>query len=309
MREQRVEFTSGGHVLVGTLCLPEAAHAVPAALLVTGSGPLDRDANHRRLRVDVSRQLAHALAAAGVASLRYDKRGVGESTGEWRRAGFFDNVDDAGAALDALAGQDRVDASRITLVGHSEGAVLVTALAARESAAAAVVLLAGAASPGAEVTLWQARAIAPTLPAPVRALLRLTRVDLTAKVARNHEKIRATTQDVARVGGARLNARWAREYLDHDPAADLARLHLPVLAITGSKDLQVDPGELTRIAELVPGPVETWLAPDLSHLLRAQPGSPSLRAYKEEVRRPVDAGLLRRVTEFVAQVPARTPAG
>lgn len=255
MRERRVRLASGEQLLGATVCLPEGEGPFPAALLVTGSGPLDRDANHKRLRVDVSRQLAHALAASGVASLRFDKRGVGESPGDWRRAGLFDNVDDAGAAFAGLAALPEVDATRVTLVGHSEGAVIVTALAAR-GVGAAVVLLAGAATRGAEVLLWQLRMIRPTLPALVRGLLRVARVDLPAKAARNHERIRATTKDVARIEGARINAKWMREYLDHDPAVDLARLHVPVPAITGSKDLQVDPGDVERIADLVPGPVE-----------------------------------------------------
>jgi uncharacterized protein len=74
------------------------------------------------------------------------------------------------------------------------------------------------ATTGEELLRWQARRIAPTLPAPVRGLLRLFRVDLEKKVAANHDRIRATTTDVARIGGARINARWTREFMAHDPA-------------------------------------------------------------------------------------------
>src|SRR3954451_6024116 len=88
--------------LVGTLTLPDSPGPVPAVALAAGSAPLDRASNHRRARFDVARQLASALAEGGLASLRYDKRGVGESPGDWRRAGLYDNVDDLGAALDTL---------------------------------------------------------------------------------------------------------------------------------------------------------------------------------------------------------------
>ncbi|WP_222268736.1 alpha/beta hydrolase family protein [Modestobacter marinus] len=314
-REVQLRFPGPDRDLAGALTVPEGDGPLPAAVLVSGSGPLDRNSNAPRMPIDSTRQLAHALARAGIASLRYDKRGVGESrllrdgTTEgrngWKRAGLFDNADDTAAAFSALATRPEADPGRMFLVGHSEGALLVAHTAARLLAGqpgprpAGVVLLAGSAQRGDAVLRWQAAVIAPTLPAPVRALLRLLRVDLVAKVSRNHDKVRATTTDVARMGGVAVNATWFREYLDHDPRPDLSRLDLPVLAITGSKDLQVDPADLPAIAAAVPGPVETWCAPDVSHLLRTQPGPPSVRAYKQEVRRPVEPAVLDRVTRWL----------
>jgi uncharacterized protein len=293
--------------LAGTLTVPDVPAPVPAVLLAGGSGPIDRDSNHRRARFDVSRQLAHALAAAGLASLRYDKRGVGQTPGDWRAAGFTDNVHDLGRALSALAERPEVDADRVLLAGHSEGALLAAAVAGRAggrqgSPVAGVVLLAMSATPGEELLRWQARRIAPTLPAPVRGLLRLLRTDLEAKVAANHERIEATTTDVARIGGARLNARWHREFLAHDPRADLARLTVPVLALTGDKDLQVPADDLAVIAATVPGPVEVRRAPDLTHTLRRQGRAPSMRHYREELRRPVDPEVLATVVAWCRSV-------
>ena len=286
--------------LAATLTLPSTATGpVPAVLLVCGSGPLDRDGNHKRARFDVSRQLARALADAGLASLRYDKRGVGATPGDWWSASLSDNADDVTAALRGLAARPEVDPARLVLVGHSEGAILSAAVAARGVAElAGVVLLAGSARPGADLLRWQARVIAPTLPRPVRALLRLFRVDLERKVAANQDRVRRTTGDVARIGGARVNARWTREFLDHDPRADLARVGAPVLAITGGKDLQVDPADLDVIAATVPGEVETARPADLTHTLRSQPGPASLRAYRAELRRPVDPGVVEQVVGF-----------
>jgi alpha/beta superfamily hydrolase len=100
----------GDPPLAGTLTLPDRDRPVPAVVIASGSGPLDRDSNHRRARFDVARQLAVALAEAGLASLRYDKRGVGESPGDWRAAGLHDNVDDLGRALATLAARPEVDA-------------------------------------------------------------------------------------------------------------------------------------------------------------------------------------------------------
>ncbi|MGY1593941.1 alpha/beta hydrolase family protein [Geodermatophilus sp. SYSU D00708] len=294
----------GEPALAGTLTLPGTPLPAPAVLLASGSGPLDRDSNHRRARFDVTRQLAHALAAGGLASLRYDKRGVGETPGDWRSAGLHDNVDDLARALHALAARPEVDASRVLVAGHSEGALLAAALAARGEPVAGVVLLSTSATPGEELLRWQARQLAPTLPAPVRGLLRLLRTDLEAKVAANHARIKATTTDVARVGGVRVNARWTREFMAHDPRADLARLTVPVLAVTGEKDLQVPAADLDALAATVPGPVEVHRVPDLTHTLRRQPGRASLRAYREELRRPVDPEVLATVVAWCRQVPA-----
>ena len=292
--------------LAGTLALPGAADGspLPAVLIASGSGPLDRDSNHRRARFDVARQLATALAGAGIASLRYDKRGVGESPGDWRAAGLHDNVEDLGAALQVLRARPEVDPGRVLLAGHSEGAILAAALAARGAPVAGLVLLAMSATPGEALLRWQARQIAPTLPAPVRFLLRLFRVDLERKVAANHDRIRATTTDVARIGGARINARWSREFLAHDPRADLRRVTVPVLAMTGAKDLQVDPGDLTVLADAVTGPVEIRLLPDVTHTLRSQEGPASVSAYREELRAPVNQELLAAVVTWCREVTA-----
>jgi len=304
VRELRIRL-DGDVPLFGTLTLPDSPVPVPAVALASGSGPLDRDSNHRRARFDVARQLASALAEGGLASLRYDKRGVGESPGDWRRAGLYDNVDDLGAALDTLVARPEVDPARVLLAGHSEGAILAAALAARGASVTGVVLLAMSATPGAELLRWQARQLAPTLPAPVRGLLRLFRTDLEAKVAANHAKIRATTTDVARLGGARLNARWTREFLDHDPAEDLRRLTVPVLAVTGAKDLQVDPADLETLAAIVPGEVTARTIPDLTHTLRRQAGTPSLRAYRRELRNRVDPELLDLVVTWCLEHAGR----
>ena len=300
--EQEISFGSGGLRLAGTLTLPAGADAPsPAALLLVGSGPVDRNENYKILRVDATRQLAHALAAAGIASLRYDKRGVGASEGgDWRAAGFFDAVDDAAAALAFLAGRPEVDASRVAAIGHSEGALTATALAGRGEPVAAIVLLAGSAVPGTEVGRYQARRFVSTLPKSIQKLVRVLRIDVERRVAESHARVNATTGNIARVGLRRINARWTREFLAYDPAVDLARCHVPVLAVTGGKDIQIDPGQLDAIRAALAGPVTISRPADLTHTLRRQPGRPTLLAYRKELRRPVDPDLLAEVVGWTA---------
>jgi uncharacterized protein len=304
-RSLELGFLSGTEHLAGTLTVPPGAGPFPAALLISGSGPLDRDGDTRRLPLGVSRTLAQVLAAAGVASLRYDKRGVGASSGTFLTAGLSDNIADARAALAALSARPEVDPARLLLIGHSEGAIIATTLAADDPRLAGVVLLAGTARKGDDLLLWQAAQVAPTLPGPVRLLLRLTRTDLVTKVRSNHTKLRATTTDTARLGLARVNAKWLREFLDHDPCHDLPRIHAPVLALTGGKDLQVPPDDLETIRALVQGPVTVVRPPDVTHLLRTEPGPASLRTYRSQARQPVADVVTRTVTDWVAGLLTR----
>jgi len=264
-------------------------------LCLPGSGKVDRDSNAGRLRMELGGPLAEVLAQRGIASLRYDRRGMGASPGDWRAAGFADNRDDAVAALRALRARPEIEAGKVGVLGHSEGAVHAMWLGSRESPAA-VVLLAGYARPGKEALFWQASRVAGTLPAVVRPLLPLLR-----RIAlRQLTALEATTTDVARVGGTKINARWWREQLTHDPRADLPGITAPVLAITGDKDLQVDAADLEVIASLVPG-AETRCVPGLTHLLRVDPDAPKLTSYNRLLRQPVDPGLLTEVAHWLAQ--------
>ena len=152
-----------GARLVGTVTFPDVVDQVPAALLVNGSGPLDRDSNMPGQALDVASSLADSLAARGVASLRFDKRGVGESEGEYLTTSFDRETDDAAAALVALRDIAGVDPERITIVGHSVGATIAIRLAARYEWLAGVVLLAAATTPGVEVMRIQSERIAGSL--------------------------------------------------------------------------------------------------------------------------------------------------
>ena len=98
---------SGDVRLEGTLCTPDDPGPHPAALLLSGSGPLDRDSNMAQQRLDIANALAAGLAAGGVASLRYDKRGVGMSGGEYLTASLSDETADAGCALEVLRARPR----------------------------------------------------------------------------------------------------------------------------------------------------------------------------------------------------------
>ena len=306
-----IEFTSAGARLIGTLATPSAEPA-PAALLISGSGPLDRDSNTKRLRIDVMRQVAEHLATVGIASFRYDKRGIGASSGDYHATGFWDNVADARSALTALRARPEVDADRIVVIGHSEGALIASELAA-DGEVAGVVLLAGAAQTGEQVLRWQARRVAESLPGPARVVLKLLRKDVVAMQDKRLTQLERSTDDVIRMQFVKVNAKWFREFLVHDAADTLRRIRTPVLAITGAKDIQVDPDDVARIEGLVAGPFRGRVVPELTHLLRTTTEPPSVKTYRRHAKRPVDAALLdtigRWVTDLVTRTAGAPPTG
>ena len=300
MTSAEVRFGSGGIQLAGTYA--EAANPVAAALVITGSGKLNRDSDARWLgipvlRTGVTRAVAEALTAAGVSTLRYDKRGIGASGGDMATAGMDDVLADARAALSWLA--SRAGGLPLLAAGHSEGAWHAAQLAADQAVAGAILLSAGG-HPGGEILRWQTDMIAARLPRLTRTVLRATRKDLQGIQRKRLAQIQASRADAIRIQGARVNARWIRDFLVYDPVPVLSQITVPVLAITGGGDVQVPPGDVEVIGRLVQGPFEGHVVGDLSHLLRPDPDSAGPRGYRRAVRQPVSPEVLALITGWVA---------
>jgi uncharacterized protein len=308
-----VIFDSGGCAIAGTFT--EAADLVAAALLIPGGGRTDRNSDARlpgglMLRIGVDKAVAGALAGARVSVLRYDKRGVGASGGDYLRAGMDDRRADARAALAWLAA--RAGCLPLIAVGASEGAWYAAELAA-DGAVAGAVLLGGGARPGEEILFWQSEMTAARLAPAVRMILKITHTDIIGSQRKRVTRIKASTDDVIRdrgaagIPGLRINARWLRDFLAYDPRPAMARIKVPVLAITGGQDVQVPPEDVAAIGRLVQGPFEGHVAGDLSHLFRADPASAGPRAYRRSVRQPVDAEILRLITSWIKTHWATSP--
>jgi uncharacterized protein len=298
-----VHFYSEGTLIAGTLT--EVPHPVAAAVLITGSGRLNRDSDARLgrrgpvvLRTGVTRKVAEALGAANVVTLRYDKRGIGASGGDYLRAGLTENLADARAALRWLAA--RFPGLPLLTVGHSEGTWHAARLAADEELVAGTVLLCAPARTGEEIVNWQIEVLAPTLPRPVRLIIRLTGQDFARTQHKRVSRLKASKSDVIRVGGVRVNARWWREFLGHDPVPDYAGIAAPVLAITGGHDMQVSPDDVAAIGRLVQGPFDGHVVGDLSHLLRPDPDRKGPVGYRRALRQPVSAEALALITRWAA---------
>ena len=290
--------TPDGTQLAGTLQLPNPPSEAPrpAVLLISGSGPLDRNSNTDAQSLNIASAIAEHLATLGIASLRFDKRGTGASGGDYATTGFNDETDDAATALHHLANLDGIDADHVALIGHSAGATIAIRLAASEPAVSAAVLLAAASSRGERVLEWQSDQIGRTLPGPnwltgniFRTIQRRSRAKLT----------KPDSEEGSAAAGP-LSVRWLREYAAYDPADDLQRVSCPVLAITGAKDLQVNPAELATIAALVTGPCRTEAPTDLTHILRTTPKPPTISEYRKLADTPVDPDVLTTVGRWLA---------
>lgn len=295
-----LRFPSGSLSLEGTLTIPHNSPG-PAALLISGSGPIDRNSNSAHLAINIMGELATHLAASGIASLRYDKRGVGNSDGYYLAAGFHDNIADAQAALDALRSRPEVDPRQVFVIGHSEGAIIASELAA-DGGLAGVVLLAGTAQNGRDLLTWQTAQIASTLPKPVQYFTKLVGRDLQRIQSKRLARIERSHQDAVRIRSAKLNAKWLREFMAYEPSNALRRAQAPILAITGSKDLQVNPADINLIEQLVPSPFVGHTVDDLTHLLRKETAPASLRTYKNQALRPIDQSVAKLITDWVVSV-------
>jgi pimeloyl-ACP methyl ester carboxylesterase len=308
--EEEVTFGGGakGIALAGTLTLPKGEGPFPAALLVAGSGPQDRDqslANHRPFLL-----IADALTRKGIAVLRYDKRGVAKSTGNPDTATTMDLAADAQAALAFLKSRKEIDGSRIGLIGHSEGAIIAPYLAGHSKEVKWLVLLAVPATTGERTLLNQSELIGRAGGLSDEQLEPSLAFDQAAYALVRKEKDPGALAEklVALVKESGLDAAlppatletqlrmlasaWFRFFLDYDPLPNLKTVSCPVLALYGQKDLQVSakanlPLLQKAFHDAMNTQAETREMPELNHLFQhAYTGTPAEYAAIEETFSP-----------------------
>jgi pimeloyl-ACP methyl ester carboxylesterase len=279
--------------LAGTLMRPDA-HRGPAVLIIAGSGPTDRNGNGPLIRTDSYRLLAAALAQAGIRSLRYDKRGIGESRDlvvreETLRFDHF--VNDAAVAARDLA--DRPDVSGVVLVGHSEGALIAT-MAEALVPVAGLILIAAPGRPMREVLREQLDG------APVPSELRAEALNILAALSTGAH-VDNVAPELAPLFRTSVQP-YLASLINIDPAAELARVSVPVLLLNGARDLQVtlaDRDALVRAGRNV----RTVTLPEANHVLKRAPAdrAGNVSTYTDPSI-PLDPGVAPAVIDFVRAV-------
>jgi pimeloyl-ACP methyl ester carboxylesterase len=224
-------------------------------LLISGAGQQDRDettAGHKPFRV-----LAEYLNAHGIAVLRTDDRGAGESSGTYDGATTKDFASDAKAGVRYLQARTDVDRKHIGLIGHGEGAIVAAIVAAEVTDISFVVLLNGTAVTGDKVLLAQ------TARAEMAAGVPPEQMDADARIGAGLYKMAAAGRSGADMESAlanvpdeykpytdpwrrqipRLQSAWLRAFLTYDPSTALEQVKCPVLALFGEKDMTIDPDQ------------------------------------------------------------------
>jgi pimeloyl-ACP methyl ester carboxylesterase len=314
--EEELTFPSKAKdvTLAGTFTKPRGEGPFAAAILITGSGPQDRDESvmgHKPFLV-----LADHLTRHGIAVLRYDDRGIAKSTGNFSTATSRDFADDTAGAVALL--KARKDVRKIGLIGHSEGGIIAPMVAVECPEVAFMVFLGGQGTPGDavmeaqgqliikamggdEATLARQRSVQRKLFAMAReedeAKRKVALADLEEGLS-NAEKAQMRSQ-IRQVTGP-----WYKYFLSYDPRPTLAKVKCPVLALNGTKDLQVPAKEnLAEIEKALRAggnaDVTVKELPGLNHLF--QPAKSGLPAEYGKIETTLDPQVLELIADWIVQ--------
>ncbi|MET7253730.1 alpha/beta hydrolase family protein [Dyadobacter fermentans] len=261
-----VAFTNSktGDVLAGTLTLPQKTGVYPAVVLITGSGPHNRDeevsGGHRPFLV-----LADYLTKQGIAVLRFDDRGVGKSTGDFAKATSMDFADDVESAVGYLKSRKEIDMSKIGLIGHSEGGTIAAIVASRSHDIDFITLLAAPGIRGDSIMLIHIGLVAKTMGFSHSEILQAKEmssaaykvVQSTGNAEERNAKLTVLAENAfqnfpkklmpANITKAQfvseqvaaVTTPWWIFFLKYDPVSSLAKVKCPVLALNGDRDVQV----------------------------------------------------------------------
>lgn len=294
-------------ILKGTASFPEKSKGkLPLVVILHGSGPVDRNGNAKSMQMNAYKMLAEFFASFGVAVLRYDKRGVGESGGNYYETGMWDLVNDGEAAVKAAQLLPEVDPDRIFMLGHSEGCTLIPPINRRVDAAG-IILLAGHADNVRTASEMQTKLLEEEVAAMKGfngMLLRALKVHKTtaSKQKKIFDEMMESDETVMKKGLTKINAKWAREHFQYEMEEDLTAIACPVLAITGKKDVQVNPEHVHLFAEKVHGPAEGYIVKEMNHLLRDQEEPVSMiklkAIYKNCLTKPLSPEMLHLIRQW-----------
>lgn len=302
--------------LAGTLSLPKKDGNFPVVIMITGSGPQNRDEElmgHKPFLV-----IADYLTKNGIAVLRYDDRGIGESTGDFKTATSADFATDVESAVAYLKTRKEINKNKIGLVGHSEGGMIAPMVAAKSKDINFIVLLAGTGIQGDKLLLLQQELIARVSGLPEEDITKsieinskifdivnkstdtqILKTDLTNLL---NEKLKEDPTELPNgmsqdefiaMQVNQVSSPWMQFFIKYNPAPTLEKVKCAVLAVNGGKDLQVPPAaNLAAIENALKKGGNTHVTirefPNLNHLFQeCKTGAPSEYAEIEQTFSPL----------------------
>ena len=305
--------------LAGTLTLPSKERKSPAVILISGSGPQNRNSEmmgHKPFLV-----LADYLTRNGIAVLRYDERGIGQSTGTYSGSTSYDFAKDVEAGVEYLKSRPEINTSQIGLIGHSEGGLIAPMVASKNKEISFIVLMAGPGLRGDQIMLKQKELIELQMGVSKVAVDHNQKIfagaydliinhsgenlqeDLTNYFREKYGK--GLQQDQLNALVAQLSNPWMVAFIKADPAKYLPKVSCPVLAINGSKDLQVPAKENLKEIEknLKEGGNTKVMAKelkDLNHLFQeCETGLPEEYG---EIEQTISPGVLEAINTWIKEL-------
>ena len=282
--------------IFGTLTIPATVGPMPLVVIIPGSGPTDRDGNNRQMQNNSLLMIADSLAKWGIATLRYDKRGIGESKASAieSKLRFEDYVGDVADWLKMLRADKRF--SRFYIFGHSEGS-LIGMLAAKKTHVDGFISAEGPALPADEVLLAQLRS-SPNISQGKTDTMTALLSQLRAK-GRIDNVPAGFYQAFLRPSVQGYYASWMK----YNPSVEIKGITAPILIIQGTADLQVDTAQARMLATARPG-AKLIIIPQMNHIFKeVDPEHPeSNMATYYEAGTPIMSAPVRAVAAFIKDI-------
>lgn len=290
--ESPVTLKTLSGTISGTLALPKnTSGKIPVVLIIAGSGPTDRDGNNNmgNLSGNTYKMLANELGKNGIASLRYDKRSVGQSISSTKpkEMRFDDYVDDAVGLINLLNEDQRF--SKVIVLGHSEGS-LVGMLACRDQPAKAFISVAGAGQPADKIMTEQMKSQPKFIADNFKTMLD------SLKKGKLTDKIDPKIYAIAGPDVQPYLASWFR----YDPARELKKIKIPMLIIQGTTDIQVTVTDAEKLKKAAPSDAKLVIIPGMNHVLKEAPAdrAQNMLTYTQP-NLPLKPELVTNIVDFV----------
>jgi Lysophospholipase len=287
-KEEPIQLATPAGTIVGTLAIPATQQNMPLVLIIAGSGPTDRNGNQPGLSGDCLKLLAHALAKKGIASVRFDKRGIGESKPAARSEAelrFDTYVQDATHWMELLKKDKRFN--KVYILGHSEGSLIGILSAAH--GADGLISIAGPGQPAYKVLKEQLKAQPEAIRNRCYAIIDslVAGKTVTDVEAHLYALFRPTVQP------------YMINWFQYDPAEHIARLTIPVLIIQGTNDIQVPVEEANRLAK-ANAQATLLLIDNMNHVFRIVSGgrSENMAAYGNAAL-PISEKMIKGIYSFI----------